>query len=177
MIQQPSSYFPRTPARMRCAHPNHRFRYSLAHAMRTIVRRVATLLKPDNSLIVITFEPFVTSLPADLVTAAKLRNAQFVTQIVRDEHYPLVHGTGLFPRHEIPPSCQPVTHHPGLLCYLSSRFEPTRSLSPSGERGRVRGSHRAAPMTANLPFDAEEIIRASESGPVLLQDFGLWPRR
>src|SRR6266568_695958 len=125
MIQQPSSYFPRTPARMRCAHPNHRFRYSLAHAMRTIVRRVATLLKPDNSLIVITFEPFVTSLPADLVTAAKLRNAQFVTQIVRDEHYPLVHGTGLFPRHEIPPSCQPVTHHPGLLCYLSSRFEPT----------------------------------------------------
>src|SRR5258706_16312808 len=147
-VQKPGAHFPGTPARMQCAHLNHPLCHRFAHTMRTIMRRVASLLKTDNPLRRVALDPFVPSLPAYLVAAAQFRDAQLILQIFRDEHSSPVHGTGLFPRHELPPcSCQPVTHQPGLLCYLSSRFGPPAKRAVGGLLDNPRAAtsaHREA---------------------------------
>src|SRR5262249_49289198 len=98
-------------------------------AMRTRMCRVAAIAETDEPFIFVPSDPFVTGLAAHTEAPTQRRNAQVLLAIRRNEQATLFHGTGLLPRHELlQAACRPVTHHPGLLCYPSSRVGPARHL-------------------------------------------------
>ena len=71
--------------------------------------------------------PLVAGLPADSVPLAQLDHRVQVPLPVRDEPHALFHGCRLRPRHAHLPvsSLCGVTHVPGQMCYLCTRFVPT----------------------------------------------------
>jgi hypothetical protein len=97
-------------------------------AVRAMVRSPASLAQPVRPLPFVARDPLVASLPTDPVALAQLDPRVQLALPVRDEPHPLVHGCRLPPRHALLLGSSlggGVTHVPGSMCYLCTRFVPT----------------------------------------------------
>src|SRR5215468_832983 len=126
------------PARMLPPCPADRVGHRGRDAVRAVVRRSAPFAQPRGAFRVVPGEPFVASLSAHPVALTQLTHRVQVLFTIDDEPHPLVHGCRLRPRHALPPwesSLSGVTHVPGEICYLCTRFVPKRVFLDHGARG------------------------------------------
>src|SRR6185369_4626830 len=97
------------------------------------VRRAAQFFQSWQPSLFITSDPLIRRRSADSIDSAKLAFAVISAQPISYHLYSLVHGTGFFPRHWLPPPCRRnVNHVPGLFCKLCYRFVPAFGPLPLG---------------------------------------------
>src|SRR3970282_1811521 len=84
-------------------------------------------------------QPFVAGLAADGVPCAELGHVVEPVSGIINKSSSLFHGCCLQPGHQSTsqsiPSVVGVTHVPGLMCYLCTRFVPSRGLTRTGPDG------------------------------------------
>jgi len=87
------------------AQPQHRLHHGDLMRLAVLQRRVRALRQTRGTVRDIPAEPFVAGLPADPVLTAQHRHLILARQNPSDKLQPLVHVTGLFPRHrQVPPA-------------------------------------------------------------------------
>jgi hypothetical protein len=127
---QPMQNLVRPPARVLPAHAADRLRHGGRDPVGTFVGSPAPFAQALGALPLVTLDPLVPRLPADPVPLAQLHHRVQVPLPVRDEPHTLAHGCRLRPRHAhlLVSSLCGVTHVPGQMCYLCTRFVPPLTL-------------------------------------------------
>src|SRR5713101_147716 len=113
--------------------------------MGTLMRRSAAIAQCLPAAFINPLEPLVAGLSADVVPRAQLRHRVQVQLPIADESLTLFHGCRLQPGHRptsVGPQRNGVTHVPGLMCYLCTRFVPVRGLTRLAADG-ARCNHEA----------------------------------
>ena len=122
----------RSPARVMTAQGNDHGRDIGFDLVRRVKGHMRSVRQPTRRIGGVTPRPLVAGLAADPVTSTQAASRLLAVQPRRHELHAFIHRTGLPPRHR-QPSCRlekPVTHPPGLVCYLSTRSVPSPNLSP-----------------------------------------------
>src|SRR5215469_10252111 len=131
------------PVRPTLAQPQYRLHHGEVMRLAVLQWRVRALRQTRGAFRDIPAEPLVPGLPAHSILTAQRRHLILAGHNPSDKLHPLVHVTGLFPRHrQVPPAggsnLSPI-HPVNSVTYLSRPYTPQPSPRKRGEGG-TRGS-------------------------------------
>ena len=125
---EPLQEFLRPPVRVLPPCGQQEMRHRRPNLVRTVMGRPTSVVQRRAPARVIACQPFVAGLSADSVACAELGHVVESESEIINESFPLFHGRCLQPGHQSTsqsiPSVVGVTHVPGLMCYLCTRFVP-----------------------------------------------------
>jgi hypothetical protein len=103
-------------------------RHLVGDLVRTPLRRPAAIAQPVAPALIKAVQPLVACFPTDAVPRTQLNHGVQGQPVIPNEAFSLFHRCRLQPGHRSTsqsiPSVVGVTHVPGLLCYLCTRFVP-----------------------------------------------------
>ena len=135
-VLEPRLDLARAPARVALAHRQQRRDHVVGERARVAMRRARPILETTGAFRPVTRPPLVAGLAADPEVTTQRRHALLALPTRHDEADPLIHHTGLLPRHGRTSRGHDETCHPCRRSKLSPIYPVwTRFLSPPGLTG------------------------------------------